>query len=149
VSTAAAVRRALIAEAERCYPGEACGFMFEGPAGIRVQAMENVIDRYHERDPRRFPRTARTGYLIDPLRQLEALEAAERVGERLVSVFHSHVEVGAYFSDEDRAMALSENGNPLLPGVSYVVLSVRQGRFDDLREFRFEGGRFVEAVPAQ
>jgi len=138
--------REQVAEAERCYPKEACGLVFEGPAGTRVQAMENVIDRYHQRDPQRFPRTAATGYLIDPLRQLAALEQAERSGERLVSVFHSHVDVGAYFSEEDRAMALTDGGAPLLPEVSYLVLSVRGGRCDDLREFRFSGGRFEETV---
>jgi proteasome lid subunit RPN8/RPN11 len=140
------VRRGLVAEAERCYPREACGLIFDGSAGPRVQPMENVIDRYHQRDPQRFPRTSATGYLIDPLRQLAALEAAEQAGERLLSVFHSHVEVGAYFSEEDRAMALTEGGVPLLPGVSYLVLSVRRGRCDDLREFQFSDGRFEERV---
>jgi len=140
------VRRALVAEAERCYPKEACGLVFEGPGGTRVAPMENVIDRYHQRDPERFRRTSATAYLIDPLRQLAALEAAERAGERLLSVFHSHVDVGSYFSEEDRAMALTEGGIPLLPDVSYLVLSVRQGRCDDLREFRFSAGRFEETV---
>jgi [CysO sulfur-carrier protein]-S-L-cysteine hydrolase len=148
VSTPDHLSRALVAEAERCYPKEACGLIFEGPKGARVVPMENVIDRYHERDPQRFPRTGATGYLIDPLRQLAALEAAERDGERLISVFHSHVEVGAYFSEEDRAMALTDGGAPLLPGVSYLVLSVRRGRCDDLREFRLADGRFEETVLA-
>jgi proteasome lid subunit RPN8/RPN11 len=146
MSPPSGLRLALVAEAERCYPKEACGLVFEGPSGARVLAMENVIDKYHARDPERFPRTSATAYLIDPLKQLAALEAAERAGERLVSVFHSHVEVGAYFSQEDRAMALTEGGTPLLPDVSYLVLSVRGGRCDDLREFRFAGGRFDETV---
>jgi proteasome lid subunit RPN8/RPN11 len=146
MSVSGDILRAVVAEAERCFPREACGLIFAGPLGMRVQAMDNVIDRYHAQDPRRFPRTSSTGYLIDPLRQLDALEGAERAGERLHSVFHSHVEVGAYFSDEDRSMALTDEGRPLLPEVSYLVASVRQGRCDDLREFRFAGGRFKQTV---
>ncbi len=134
----APILRALISEAERCYPGEGCGLVFEGPAGLRVVPMENVIDRYHARDPVRFPRTARTGYFMDPRAQLAELERAEAQGEALRVIFHSHADVGAYFSAEDRAMALTEEGEPLQPGVEYLVLSVRAGRCDAIKGFRFE-----------
>ncbi len=140
--------RAMVAEAERAYPDEACGFVFTGPGGARVEPIPNVVDRYHARDPERFPRTARTAYLMDPRRQMEALERAEASGERLAAVYHSHADVGAYFSEEDRAQALSAGGEPLLPGVEYVVLSVRSARCDDVRAFRHAGGAWSErAVP--
>jgi proteasome lid subunit RPN8/RPN11 len=135
-----AVLLAAIAEGERCYPVEGCGLIFTGPAGRRAVAMENVIDRYHARDPVQFPRTARTGYFMEPRQQLTAIEAAEANGERLSAVFHSHADVGAYFSAEDRAMALTDEGEPLQPGVEYLVLSVRAGRCDGIKGFRFESG---------
>ena len=132
--------RALIAESEARSPDEACGLVFEGPTGPRVQPIANALDRYHARDPNAFPRTARTGYFMDPKEQLAALEAAEQAGERLCAIFHSHVEVGAYFSDEDRAMALTDEGEPLQPGVEYLVLSVRGGRCDAVKGFKLLGG---------
>lgn len=131
---------AIIGHAERDYPNEACGFVFAGPRGERAVEIPNVVDRYHVRDPVRFPRTAQTAYLMDPKAQIEAMEAAEKAGEKLVVVYHSHADVGAYFSDEDKAQALSAGGEPLLPGVEYLVLSVRGRRCDALELFRYEGG---------
>ncbi len=137
--------RELIVEGEARYPNEACGLVFEGPAGRRAQAMANALDLYHARDPDHFPRTARTGYLMEPREQLAALEAAEQAGERLCAIFHSHADVGAYFSEEDMAMALDDRGEPLQPGVEYLVLSVRAGRCDAIKGFRLEGqGRSSE-----
>jgi proteasome lid subunit RPN8/RPN11 len=132
--------RQLVSEGEVRYPDEACGLVFEGPAGKRALALRNVLDLYHARDPDRFPRTARTGYLLEPREQLAALEEAERAGERLCAIFHSHADVGAYFSEEDRGMALTDEGMPLHPGVEYLVLSVRGGRCDAIKGFRLEGG---------
>ncbi|MHB8419290.1 MAG: M67 family metallopeptidase [Myxococcales bacterium] len=134
----------MIAHAERDYPNEACGLVFEGSAGERVVPIANAIDRYHARDPERFPRTARTAYLLDPKAQLEALEVAELAGERLAAVYHSHADVGAYFSEEDRAQALSAGGEPLLPGIEYLVLSVRSARCDAIECFRHEGGKWLQ-----
>ncbi len=142
---------AMVAEAERAYPAEGCGFVFAGPAGRRAEPIPNAVDRYHARDPDRFPRTSRTAYLMDPRRQMEALERADAAGERLAAVFHSHADVGAYFSDEDRAQALSAGGQPLLPGAEYLVLSVRAGGCDRILAFHHEGVRWQEteiALPA-
>jgi [CysO sulfur-carrier protein]-S-L-cysteine hydrolase len=126
----------MVREAEARYPNEGCGLVFAGADGrLRVQAMENVLDRYHARRPDRFPRTSARGYLIDPLAQLGALEQAAARGETLRAIFHSHVEVGAYFSEEDRAMAFGPDGSPLLSQVEYLVLSVRAGRCDAARAY--------------
>jgi proteasome lid subunit RPN8/RPN11 len=50
---------------------------------------------------------------MEPRAQLVALEAAELAGERLRDMFHSHADVGAYLSEEDRTMALTDEGEPL------------------------------------
>jgi proteasome lid subunit RPN8/RPN11 len=132
-----AALRAMAREGEARYPREGCGLVFVSPDGVlRVQPMENVLDRYHARLPDRFPRTSERGYLIDPRAQLEALEQAEGRGEALCAVFHSHVEVGAYFSEEDRAMAFGADGSPLFLGVDYLVLSVRGGQCDAVKLFK-------------
>jgi [CysO sulfur-carrier protein]-S-L-cysteine hydrolase len=140
--------RQMIAEGRRSYPNEACGLVFEGPGGQRVEAIENAVDRYHAKDPQRFPRTARTAYLMDPRQQLAALERAEAAGERLAVVFHSHADVGAYFSEEDRVQALSAGGEPLLPGVEYLVLSIRAEGCDAILCFRFDAGTWQERAIA-
>jgi [CysO sulfur-carrier protein]-S-L-cysteine hydrolase len=127
---------AMVGEAEARYPHEGCGLLFASAQGsLRVQPMANVLDRYHARLPDRFPRTSAQGYLIDPIAQMQALEEAAQQGESLHAIFHSHVEVGAYFSDEDRGLAFDPEGDPLFPGVEYVVLSVRSGRCDGLKAY--------------
>jgi len=135
--------RAAIAHCEAAYPNEGCGVFLQEPSGeLRARPMANVIDKYHARDPQRFPRTARTAYLFDPREQMEVFDGPEKV----VCVFHSHADVGAYFSEEDRTMALME-GQPVLPGVSYLVISVRT-KADDLKVFTWTGAEFEEvAVP--
>lgn len=134
--------RVAIAHCEAAYPSEGCGvFVADAAGAISARPMANVIDRYHARDPVRFPRTARTAYLFDPREQLAVFDAAEAAGGRVAGIFHSHADVGAYFSDEDRAMALAD-GQPLMPGVFYLVISVR-GRADALRVFTWMEGDFI------
>jgi proteasome lid subunit RPN8/RPN11 len=132
--------RTAMAHCEAAYPNEGCGVFLQQPDGrITARPMANVADKYHARDPQRFPRTARTAYLFDPREQMEVFEGAAKV----VCVFHSHADVGAYFSQEDQTLALMD-GQPLLPGVGYLVLSVR-GRTDDLKLFVWKDGRFDES----
>lgn len=135
--------RAAIAHCEAAYPNEGCGVFVEGPDGrLIARPMANVIDKYHAKDPKRFPRTARTAYLFDPREQMEVFDGKSKV----VCVFHSHADVGAYFSEEDRRMAVMD-GQPVLPGVAYLVISVRKTA-DDLKLFTWNGAEFLEeSVP--
>lgn len=128
-----------IAHCEAAYPNEGCGVFLRRPDGrLLARPMANVIDKYHAKDPKRFPRTSRTAYLFDPREQMEVFDGAAKVE----CVFHSHADVGAYFSDEDKRMAVMD-GQPVLPGVSYLVISVRQ-RADDLKLFTWNGSNFLE-----
>ena len=70
-------------------------------------------------------------------------EAADARKARLSCIFHSHCDVGAYFSSEDRAMAAPE-GRPLLPDVSYLVVAVDRGRATHTVLFKWSDGDFVE-----
>jgi proteasome lid subunit RPN8/RPN11 len=120
-------------------PGrEACGFVVRRDGALDVVPVENVADRYHARDPAAFPRTSRDSYLMDPRAQLRVHEALESSGGEIVAVWHSHVEVGAYFSEKDRADAVVD-GAPILPGAEYLVLGVRGGQVTEVRRFDFEG----------
>ena len=75
------------------------------------------------------PRTAREGYYLDPLAYLKLEQALRREGKRIKVIFHSHPDVGAYFSEEDRRQAMWGE-RPLYPGMVYLVCGIKQGRPD-------------------
>jgi proteasome lid subunit RPN8/RPN11 len=126
--------RRIAAIARLAYPNEACGlFVGRDWSDARLVEMENLQDRYHERDPVRFPRTARTAYAMHPLRLGEAVES----GGGLLCIWHSHCDVGAYFSDEDARVALGGGDEPLWPGTDYLVVSCRASGVDALELFQW------------
>lgn len=129
---------------QRAYPCEGCGLLLEHASGqVRVLECENLADRYHALDPEAFPRTSRDFYMLNPM---EFVRAEER-GERVAAVFHSHPDVGDYFSAEDIAAALLPRDSdeepfiPAHPGTDYLVISVRAGRADRATLFAFQENR--------
>jgi proteasome lid subunit RPN8/RPN11 len=122
---------------------EVCGFVVRRAGGLDVVQVENVADRYHAKDPARFPRTSREAYLMDPRAQLRLHEELEASGGGIAAVWHSHIEVGAYFSAKDRADAVVD-GVQLVPGAEYLVFGVKAGKVTERRRFRWVGGDFVD-----
>jgi len=122
---------------------EVCGFVLRRGAALEVVPIPNVADRYHERHPVHFPRTSREAYLMDPKAQLRVHRDVEETGAEIAAVWHSHVEVGAYFSEKDRGDAVVD-GIQQVPGAEYLVFGVRAGRVTEVKRYRFEGGEFVE-----
>jgi adenylyltransferase/sulfurtransferase len=117
--------QAMYAHARAEYPKECCGIVF-GPKGSDVadeaKPCRNIQDDLHAEDPGTHTRDARTAYNLGAS-DLFALQKSLR-GERPAKiVYHSHVEVGAYFSDTDQAAAQFE-GEPACP-VEYVVIDVK------------------------
>lgn len=132
-----------IAEACEADPArETCGFVVQRGGALEVVKVQNVADRYHELDPAAFPRTSRDSYLMDP-RALLCVQEDAPDGAEVVAVWHSHVEVGAYFSAKDRADAVVD-GIQLVPGADYLVFSVQGGRAVEGKCFRHEAGDFIE-----
>ena len=142
-----AVLNDIYAHAVAGYPEEVCGLLLgpkDGPLD-EVRRCENRQNALHAEDPDHFPRDARTAYNLGP-KDLLFLAKSLR-GERPVRIiYHSHVEVGAYFSAEDRLAAAPE-GELLYP-VEYLVVDVRQDGAHGAKLFRFQtgdqGGEFVE-----
>jgi adenylyltransferase/sulfurtransferase len=129
---------------EAAYPSEGCGVFIQTADGsLAALPLANAIDHYHRRDPARFPRTSASGYLFNPAEQQRVFEAAERSGGRIAAIFHSHPDRGAYFSEEDKVNALAA-GEPLFPGVEYLVVSVVSGRSAALNVFSWQGREWVE-----
>jgi adenylyltransferase/sulfurtransferase len=133
---------------EEAYPVEGCGLVLEKDGEYRVLECENLADKYHEMDPEEFPRTARKFYIIDPM---EFVRAEDR-GERVAVIFHSHADVGDYFSEEDVAAASmprdseDEPLEPSHPGVDYLVVSTTEDGADHATLFRFDADE--EGFPA-
>lgn len=127
-------------EALRAYPREGCGFLLGPRMGIADEfvAVSNIQDTLHAKDPERYPRTAQTAYAIDPKQQDEIFKNAKLRRREVTGIFHSHPDHDAYFSAEDRAMA-APWGEPLLPGLAYVVVSVYNKKIKAMNQFYWDG----------
>jgi adenylyltransferase/sulfurtransferase len=130
----------IYAHAREGYPEEVCGFVV---AGGEVRRCENQQNKMHALDPESYPRTAKTAYFLG-FKDLKFLDQSLESERPVRIIYHSHVDVGAYFSDEDVRAAAPE-GEPLFP-VEYLVVDVRSDGVREARLFRFEGGRFLEVA---
>jgi [CysO sulfur-carrier protein]-S-L-cysteine hydrolase len=129
---------AIIAQAERDFPDETCGFVIGRKSasdaapvdGQEVRPITNIQNAKHAEDPLRFARDARTAFLMDPKEHLAVLNEVDRRKLSLIAVYHSHPDHDAYFSATDRAQAcLFDPEEPDYPDTFHIVLSVRGGRF--------------------
>lgn len=109
----------IYAQARAEFPSECCGYLKGRGTAARLFACKNFMDRLHALDPETYPRTSANGYnfggreLMDFTRSFEGDDPA-------TVVYHSHPRVGAYFSAEDEAAALSA-GYP----VDYLVVDAQ------------------------
>lgn len=129
------------AQAEAEYPAECCGIVMvrpSDPAERLLLPCRNIQDELHGREPDRY-RDARTAYFIDP-RDLLVVGRREADGYRVATIYHSHIDTGAYFSETDRRNALID-GEPTYPDATYVVVSVMDGRVRAAGAFRWEAVR--------
>jgi len=109
---------AIYAHAREGYPEEVCGFIVGGDEARRCENRQNAL---HAEDPMGFPRDARTAYNLGA-KDLFFLDRSQRSERPVGVIYHSHVDVGAYFSAED-ARAATFEGEPLYP-VDYLVVDV-------------------------
>lgn len=141
------LKQRLVAEAIRCYPDEACGFLLGRVGSDRVavefMACNNIQNQLHKADPERYPRMAQTAYVIDPQDQKRVEDTAKRHQLAVIAVVHSHPDHDVYFSDEDRQNA-APWGEPLFEGVSYVVISVHNRVVTGMSDFYWDKNNFIE-----
>ena len=102
----------------------------------KLRPCENVQDKYHALDSENFSRTAKTAYFIDPKELLAIQKELRENEEEIRIIYHSHIDAGAYFSEEDTRVALTE-GQPAYPGVSYLVVSVLDGKVKESNLFHW------------
>ena len=138
----------IVAQAEREFPFECCGFIIADDAIEEVRPITNIQNRKHSEDPAAFARDARTAFLMEPREHLAVLKEIDSRRLKLRAVYHSHPDHDAYFSATDRAQACSfDPGEPDYPDTVYIVISVRAARFARAAAFRWDPANkdFVEA----
>jgi adenylyltransferase/sulfurtransferase len=135
------VLREMAAHARAAYPAECCGLLIEDAAGaLQFRPVANVAGSALAGEV--SSRTVHDGYVMDPRGLMAVQDEADRLGGRIWGVVHSHPDVGAYFSDEDRRKALDETGRqPVWPGVHYLVISARGSRVDGAKLFSWDERR--------
>ena len=108
------------------YPYECCGII----AGLAVTKANDVLyrctniqNKLHKMDPKVYSRDAKTAYNIDPKELFKVFSEIELKGMTLKTFYHSHPDHDAYFSDEDKTMALFD-GEPTYPNAKHLVVSV-------------------------
>jgi proteasome lid subunit RPN8/RPN11 len=154
ISSAVLERISEHARASYANDEEACGYL-TGPNDAErfcdeAVALANLANRYHAMDPETYPRTGRTYFLIDPLKFAKAMQASAGSRRPVRVLYHSHLDVGAYFSETDAAAATMGGDKPSYEGLHYLVTSIRQGVVDDHKLFAWdeETKTFVE-VPLE
>ena len=150
------VSRALLArveeEARAAYgrDEEACGFLVGPEADAllcdEVVPMENRANKLHELDPETYPRTGRMYFDLDPMKFERRVREGKSNGRPVKVLYHSHLDVGAYFSDTD-AQAAKMGGDAPAYELAYLVTSIRGGNVDDHKLFVWDHAKaaFIES----
>jgi proteasome lid subunit RPN8/RPN11 len=130
---------AIVAQAEREFPYECCGFIVGDHSREEVRPITNIQNRKHAEDPAAFPRDARTAFLMEPKEHLAVLKEVDDRKLALKIVYHSHPDHEAYFSATDRAQACSfDPSEPDYPDTVYIVISIRGGKFARAAAFAWD-----------
>ena len=108
----------MVSHVEKTFPKEGCGVML-GSDGVVPEAvpLPNVYTGPQE-----------DFFVLDPMDLHREDAKAQKAGFEIVGIFHSHPNCDAYFSKRDLEHSC--------PWYSYVVLSIKDGRFDHANSFR-------------
>lgn len=141
-------------QAEAGYPEEICGIVIGkrgAPDTYQIRQVRNLANQERQRDTGGVLRDARTAYFGDAREMLRISTEADLHGWETLVLYHSHPDHDAYFSVMDRERALwpgQEPPEPLWPGVSYLVVAVRNGRACEARYHVWdEAGKDFVGVP--
>lgn len=136
-----AALEAMYRHARDTFPEECCGYLRGHGPDLEVVVCVNRQNQLHAMDPEGHPRTAHDAYNIGGRELLELVRSFD--GEQPATViYHSHPEVGAYFSEED-ARAADAAGYP----VDYLVIDARARSIGGAVLFRKgPNGAYVEVA---
>lgn len=105
------------------FPNECCGIILGSEAQEFVRKCRNIQNELHQEDPDKYPRDARTAYVIHPDDLIAVHKEAETQQRQIKAFYHSHPNHAAYFSEKDKADATVWD-EPAYPGATYLVISV-------------------------
>jgi proteasome lid subunit RPN8/RPN11 len=111
----------MVAHAQATFPNECCGAMLG-----RIEGTDKRVEVAAPLD-NAFAGAQQARYELRPEDLLAADREARSRGLDLVGIFHSHPDADAYFSETDLKNSC--------PWYSFVVLSVKAGRFDHANSF--------------
>jgi proteasome lid subunit RPN8/RPN11 len=108
----------MVSHAEQIYPKECCGVMLGSAQNVKQAVpLPNVYTGPQE-----------DFFVMDPLDLHRVDQRARKEGLDVIGIFHSHPNCDAYFSKRDLEHSCS--------WFSYVVLSIKNGRFDHANSYR-------------
>jgi len=128
--------RQIFEHAVRTYPDECFGVVTGKGPEQTVHKCENIQNKIREKDPGRYT-DSRTGYFVDRKKFDTIISAAERRGEKVVALYHSHPDIEAYFSSTD-IEAQTVFGEPEFPEALQIVVSVMNGKIHDMKRFKWD-----------
>ena len=108
----------MVSHVESTYPKEGCGVLL----GADERATQAVPL------PNSYTGPQEDFFVLDPQDLARADREAREAGLGIIGIFHSHPDCDAYFSKRDLEHSC--------PWYSYVVLSVKNGRFDHANSYR-------------
>jgi proteasome lid subunit RPN8/RPN11 len=115
------------AHGERDYPHECCGVLI-GRAAETHAVVTEVFTIENQRTENRERR-----FLISPQDYRAAEAKANALGQAVLGFYHSHPDHPAIPSEFDREHAI--------PFLSYIIVSVRQGKSAELRSWQLQISR--------
>ena|SRR4030081_3591329 len=108
----------MVSHAEKTYPKECCGVMLGSDQVVREAVPV----------PNSYTGAQEDFFVMDPKDLIRVDELARQKGLETVGIFHSHPDCDAYFSKRDLEHSCS--------WFSYVILSIKSGRFDHANSYR-------------
>jgi proteasome lid subunit RPN8/RPN11 len=108
----------MVSHVESTFPKEGCGLMI-GSDGVVQEAVPV---------PNSYTGPQEDFFVIDPKDLHRVDQESRQRGLDVLGVFHSHPDCDAYFSKRDLEHSC--------PWFSYVVLSIKKGRFDHANSYR-------------
>ncbi len=140
IKIATQVLQNIYRHAQEEYPKECCGWIIQNQDNTQVYVpAENLQDKYHKLDPEAYPRTSADAFLMDTLKLSNAIDEAASSGGNLFSIVHSHIDCGAYFSEEDKLqMTLPDGSGPVFPASCYLVVSINDREPGENAVFTFD-----------
>lgn len=124
----------MVSHAEATYPRECCGVMLGTAQGdLKLVTIARAVDNAYEGGQE-------DRYEIRPADLLRIEREAREQKLTVIGIFHSHPDCDAYFSKTDLEHSC--------PWYSFVVLSVRQGRFHHANSFLPDADQTLAAPEA-